>query len=326
MKENETRGFSPAAYTTPASVFNTVAVNFQKKDDLPEPVLITKPIPMQNLQKLDPEVPEPNVTGMKKSGTLERSSSRTSTGSATPRMGSLERKSSSSSRMNSLERNAHISSHSSLDKSGMFSPQLGSLERKSRNSSPKTGTSDHSSAFSPKMGSLDRNAHIGMQPAFYEIDNIPNYHPHPVVYQFNDTSKDSQHFEESIYDFGGADVKSCARQRQFFVQQSQHQVVHQVGHWHGFRVLVFVVFLISVACFAESVFVFVECLSAWILKCSHFLTRGNFQLMVYIDFKLKLKILSSDDIFRDQQMHVNSRFELYPKNIFGRRGRGQICL
>ncbi|KAJ8925398.1 hypothetical protein NQ315_009230 [Exocentrus adspersus] len=232
MKENEKRGFSPAAYNTPASVFNTVAVNFQKKDDTPEPVLVTQPIPIQNLHKLDPEVPE-NAAGsagfdqMKKIGSLERTPSRTSTGSATPKMNSLERKSSENSpKLNSLEKNTHLvhSSHSSLDKSGMFSPKLGSLERKSRNTSPKMGSLERNvtqaAAFSPKMGSLDRNTHISPQQVFYDPENIPNYHPNPVMYQFSDKPKEMQHFEESIYDFGGADVKSCAHKQQFFIQKS----------------------------------------------------------------------------------------------------------
>lgn len=216
MKENQERGMSPAAYTTPASVFNTVAVDFQKKNDTSEPVLITQPIPMQKLQTLDPEVPDNAVAGeIAKKKTLERSSSKSSTGSTTPKMGSLERKDSeSSSKMNSLERN--LSSQSS---SGVFSPKLGSLDRKSRNNSPSQGSLEHNkspaAAFSPKMGSLDRNAPI----IAYDPDSIPNYHPNPVIYQFSDKPKDVQHFEESIYDFGGADVKSCAHKQQFFVQK-----------------------------------------------------------------------------------------------------------
>lgn len=219
MKENESRGYSPAAYTTPASVFNTVAVDFQKKDDAPQPVLITQPIPIQKLHTLDPEVPEnAAVDGLRKTyGTLERSSSKSSTGSATSRMGSLERTNSGSSpKMNSLERN--ISSHSSLEKCGVFSPKLGSLDRKSRNSSPKMGSLERkkspAAAFSPKMGSLDRNAHLSA----FEIE-IPTYHPKPILYQFSDKPKEMQHFEESIYDFGGADVKSCAHKQQFYVQK-----------------------------------------------------------------------------------------------------------
>ncbi|KAJ3648770.1 hypothetical protein Zmor_020546 [Zophobas morio] len=230
MKENETRGLSPAAYTTPASVFNTVAVDFEKVEDVHEPILKTCPIPIQNLKKLDPEVPEshPDAIYLKKLGTLERTPSRTSTGSTTPKMGSLERKVSDSENispnMNSLERNTHLihSSHSSLDKSGMFSPKLGSLERKSKSSSPKMGSleraNSNSAAFSPKMGSLERNKQS--QQIIYDPDSIPSYHPDPVVYQFSDKSKEMQHFEECIYDFGGADVKSCAHKQPFFIQKA----------------------------------------------------------------------------------------------------------
>lgn len=228
MKENQKRGINPAAYITPASVFNTVAVDFEKTEDQPEPILRTCPIPIQNLHKLDPEVPPENaVVGTPdsnaKTATLERTPSRTSTSSAgTPKMGSLERK--SSSKMNSLERNTHIvnTSHGSLDKAGVFSPKLGSLERKSRNTSPKMGSLERTTtAFSPKMGSLERNAHIINQSISYDCEPIPQYHPEPVLYQYNDKSKDVQQFEESIYDFGGADVKSCAHKQQFFIQNRQ---------------------------------------------------------------------------------------------------------
>lgn len=99
MRENESRGsnFTPAAYTAPASVFNTVAVDFERKDDQPQPILKTCPIPVQTLQKLDPEVGEDVVVvgdGAKR-GSLERVNS--------SRGGSLERKS-VSPQMNSLER------------------------------------------------------------------------------------------------------------------------------------------------------------------------------------------------------------------------------
>ncbi|EFA06030.2 Focal adhesion kinase 1-like Protein [Tribolium castaneum] len=246
MKENETRGLSPAAYTTPASVFNTVAVDFEKKEDVPEPVLKTCPIPIQNLKKLDPEVPDtaPEPTYLKKLGTLERTPSRSSTGSTTPKMGSLERKISDggenvSPNMNSLERNAHLihSSHSSLEKSGMFSPKLGSLERKSKTNSPKMGslerTNSHTAAFSPKMGSLERKQSQGVA---HDPDSIPSYHPEPVVYQFPDKAKEMQQFEESIYDFGGADVKSCAHKQPFFIQKAvdnKLQEQKQVRVKHG---------------------------------------------------------------------------------------------
>ncbi|CAG9860435.1 unnamed protein product [Phyllotreta striolata] len=233
MKENETRGCNPAGYTTPASVFNTVAVNFEKKD-CSDPILITKPIPMQNLQKLDPEVFENSKGADKKTGTLERTPSRSSAGSATPKMGSLERRSAESSDSprfgNSLERSA--TPHSA---SGVFSPKLGSLERKSRTSSPNLGSLERQSKLPPsKMGSLDRSivtSHtpplvpVQSQAGGYDVDSIPPYHPHPVVYHFSEKPVEMQHFEESIYDFGGADVKSCAHKRQFFVQKATAQPV-----------------------------------------------------------------------------------------------------
>lgn len=82
------------------------------------------------------------------------------------------------------------------------------------------------------MGSLERNTHIIMphQPLSlpYDPDVIPDYHPEPTIYQFSSigggggfekTTKEMQ--EECIYDFGGADVKSCAHKQQYFVQNKQ---------------------------------------------------------------------------------------------------------
>lgn len=233
MKENESRGFCPSAYTTPASVFNTLAVDFDQKDaDIPEPLLKTCPIAVQSLKKLDREVNELDTPIKSKTDTLERTPSRSSTGSRTPQMGSLERNNktgNNSPKMSSLERNAHLinTSHNSLDKTGMFSPKLGSLERKSQNTSPKLGSLERNShitnqagIFSPHTGSLERNSHViyatgGCQTQVtkvYEATQIPNYHPDPVVYQFSS----DKNVEESIYDFGGADVKSCAHKQPFY--------------------------------------------------------------------------------------------------------------
>ncbi|XP_057654979.1 focal adhesion kinase 1 isoform X1 [Diorhabda carinulata] len=210
MKENECRGFSAAGYTTPASVFNTVAVNFQKKDTI-DPILVTEPIPIQNLQKLDPEVPETPESD-KKICTIERTSSRSSTSSNTPKTGSLERNLSGGSPQlgNTLERNTIPQSVS-----GVFSPKLGSLERKSHNTSSRMGSLERQQKFPSRMGSLDRNTHL--QTCSYDISKIPGFH------QFND--KGGQYSEENIYDFGGADVKSCAHKQQFFVQKYASQCI-----------------------------------------------------------------------------------------------------
>ncbi|XP_045463680.1 focal adhesion kinase 1-like isoform X1 [Harmonia axyridis] len=219
MKENENRGLTPAAYTTPASVFNTVAVVFEQKEDISTPILKTTLIPVQNLHKLDPEVPHNKNL---KTGNLDRAPSRSgSTGCPTPNMGSLERIVPTKPENTSPEKNAFLihSSHSSLDKSGMFSPKLGSLERKNKTGSPM-GSLERSHyitpSITPRMGSLERNVHIPYQECF------PNYHPE-TTYQFNDKFRDLQQVEESIYDFGGVDVKSCAHKQQFFVQNKDEQ-------------------------------------------------------------------------------------------------------
>ncbi|XP_076260308.1 protein tyrosine kinase 2 Fak isoform X2 [Rhynchophorus ferrugineus] len=217
MKENENRGITPAMYTVPASVFNTVAVDFEKKDDIPEPVLKTCPIPVQNLQKLDPEVPDdPQQGAVARSASLERTPSRTSTDGSASKMGSLERRppdpASSSPKLNSLERNA------AQDKTGMFSPKLGSLERQSRTSSPKFGSLERAQGQFSRKSSTEHVMHQVRD----IVDSLPNYHPDPVMYHVEDNPK---HFEESIYDFGGANVKTCAHKQQFFVKS--HQVEYK---------------------------------------------------------------------------------------------------
>jgi hypothetical protein len=79
LRENQSRPIDPQAYTTPASVFNTLAVNFAEKnleDDPkyvenilsnPDPntstniALQTCPIQMKELKKLDPFIPSSNI-------------------------------------------------------------------------------------------------------------------------------------------------------------------------------------------------------------------------------------------------------------------------
>lgn len=75
LRENQARALHPQAYTTPASVFNTVSVDFAetlpetheivekiihpKPDEKIDIPLQTAPIPAASLQKLDPIVPTP---------------------------------------------------------------------------------------------------------------------------------------------------------------------------------------------------------------------------------------------------------------------------
>lgn len=191
---------------------------------------------VQSLHKLDPEAPntpKPAIpeTAMHKS--LERTSSRSGSGENTPKTNSLERNSHmarsehSSPKMNSLERMR--CSRGSLDKTGHFSPKMGSLDRKASTGSPRMNSLERNAhlanagAFSPKLGSLERNAHISFLSAQipYEPDLISNYHPQPTVYHFSPSQviKETQPNEENIYDFGGADVKSCAYRQPYYMQK-----------------------------------------------------------------------------------------------------------
>lgn len=52
MMENQKRSINPAAYTTPASVFNTLAVGLD--DSNPNVSLKTTKLPAADLLKLDP--------------------------------------------------------------------------------------------------------------------------------------------------------------------------------------------------------------------------------------------------------------------------------
>lgn len=62
MRENENRIVNPSAYTTPASVFNTVAVDFDNEQECvsESPTLKTCPIPVQSLHELNPLPPPPS--------------------------------------------------------------------------------------------------------------------------------------------------------------------------------------------------------------------------------------------------------------------------
>lgn len=83
------------------------------------------------------------------------------------------------------------------------------------------------------MGSLERNTHIiPHQPLSlpYDPDIIPDFHPEPTIYQFSSggSEKTKEMQEECIYDFGGADVKSCAHKQPYFVQNKQVRAWNQL--------------------------------------------------------------------------------------------------
>lgn len=159
MKENENRGLTPAMYTVPASVFNTVAVEFDKHEDIPDPILKTRLIPIGSLKKLDPEVP--NIA---ESEIIENK----------------ENDSKSSIYSRSLDKAGNLYSNQSI---GLAS-NTRSLER---------GHSFNSNSYKSSLG----------------LETVPKYHPDPVIYE-NNAKYDA---EESLYDFGGENVKSCAHKQ-----------------------------------------------------------------------------------------------------------------
>ncbi|CAG9764929.1 unnamed protein product [Ceutorhynchus assimilis] len=195
MKENENRGLTPAMYTVPASVFNTVAVEFDNHEHIPDPVLKTRPIPIQSLKKLDPQVPnESSLDSAEKASYVDKNS--------LLKQDLIEKKeieSNFSSKTSTLERKPSLSytSHS-LDKSGNLHftqqdlPKVQSLERR-RNYSA--------------YNSLERKPN-------YTLESIPTYHQEPTMYE----NKSTVAIEESLYDFGGENVKSCAHKQPLMVQ------------------------------------------------------------------------------------------------------------
>lgn len=172
MRENENRGMTPAMYTIPASVFNTVAVEFGIKEDIPDPVLKTRPIPIQSLKKLDPEVPN-----------------------AEPKS------------LDSIESISLTESNFSLlqsDSGSRGSSKSSTLEKKSQSTYVESSSVQSQSSFSSYASSLTRNVS-------YTLDAIPAYHKDPVLYK-------NVEVEESLYDFGGENVKSCAHKQPLMVQ------------------------------------------------------------------------------------------------------------
>ncbi|KAL1501947.1 hypothetical protein ABEB36_007171 [Hypothenemus hampei] len=155
MRENECRGLTPAMYTVPASVFNTVAVDFDKREDIPDPIMKTRLIPIQSLKKLDPEVPT-NIT--------------------TQQPLSLDSIVVSNENHPIIEDSVECSKTSSLER---------------------------------------RNTIQHHHQSKVLINAIPKYHMNPVVYK-------SVEVEESLYDFGGENVKSCAHKQPSVFSQMYH--------------------------------------------------------------------------------------------------------
>ncbi|CAG5055087.1 unnamed protein product [Parnassius apollo] len=229
LRENQTRAIDPQAYNTPASVFNTVAVDFAQtlpENDLPKIInpkpdeiidipLQTAPIPAASLHKLDPFVPENAdetltvVVGAREScdNLCQNTPVSPRTDVSSPCQNETDVSSDTyPSRVRSLERNTR----------GTLSTErapirMGSLERNARGSLSHRGspvpiapfTRQHSVPASPPprtrrdqdVGQFSVQGSLNAQLAASVMNKMRQQPDPPLV--------------EEIYDFGGDNVKSC---------------------------------------------------------------------------------------------------------------------
>ncbi|XP_026332710.1 focal adhesion kinase 1 isoform X4 [Hyposmocoma kahamanoa] len=241
LRENQARALEPQAYTTPASVFNTVAVDFAenlpekdpnivekiihpKPDEKIDIPLQTVPIPVSSLHKLDPVVPTDSaeqqetltvVVGARDSHdnlcqNMPSASPRTESSSPQSH-GEPEQLNPTepyASRVRSLER----STRSTLSTAERVPVRMGSLERNARGGISHRGspvpiapfTRQHSVPASPPPRNR-RDQDVGQ----FSVQGTINAQLAASVVNKMRLQPDPPLVEE-IYDFGGDNVKSCA--------------------------------------------------------------------------------------------------------------------
>lgn len=232
LRENQARALEPQAYTTPASVFNTVAVDFAEslpEDDAivekiinPKPdekidiPLQTVPIPAASLHKLDPVVPEQTdetltvVVGASCDNLCQNApnSPRAEPSPSQVNPPVEEVAEPYANRVRSLERNTR----GALSTAERAPIRMGSLERNARGSLSHRGspvpiapfTRQHSVPASPPprsrreqdVGQFSVQGALNAQLAASVVNKMRQQPDPPLV--------------EEIYDFGGENVKSCA--------------------------------------------------------------------------------------------------------------------
>lgn len=222
LRENQARSLDPQAYTTPASVFNTVSVDFAeslpedetivekiinpKPDEIIDIPLQTAPIPAASLHKLDPIVPE--QTDETLTVVVGASCDNLCQNTASPEVPPEENTEPYASRVRSLERNTRVS----LSTAERAPVRMGSLERNARGSLSHRGspvpiapfTRQHSVPASPPprsrreqdVGQFSVQGALNAQLAASVVNKMRQQPDPPLV--------------EEIYDFGGENVKSCA--------------------------------------------------------------------------------------------------------------------
>ncbi|KAJ0171489.1 hypothetical protein K1T71_013039 [Dendrolimus kikuchii] len=230
LRENQSRALDPQAYTTPASVFNTVSVDFAenlqesdpnivdkiihpKPDEKIDIPLQTAPIPAASLHKLDPIVPEPDETLTVVVGARESCDNLCqNVQSISPRTDVKSPQNETenepyASRVRSLERNTR----GTLSTADRAPVRMGSLERNNRGSLSHRGspvpiapfTRQHSVPASPPPRTR-REQDIGQ----YSVQGAINAQLAASVMNKMRQQPDPPLVEE-IYDFGGDNVKSC---------------------------------------------------------------------------------------------------------------------
>ncbi|XP_053618421.1 focal adhesion kinase 1-like isoform X4 [Plodia interpunctella] len=226
LRENQSRAIDPQAYTTPASVFNTVAVDFAEtlpeneqivdkiiNDESVDIPLQTVPIPVASLHKLDPVVPEQTddtltvVVGASCDNLCQNQTVSPRADVTSPPQ-DAESTEPYANRVRSLERNTR----SALSTAERAPIRMGSLERNARGSLSHRGspvpiapfTRQHSVPASPPprsrreqdVGQFSVQGAINAQLAASVVNKMRHQPEPPLV--------------EEIYDFGGDNVKSCA--------------------------------------------------------------------------------------------------------------------
>ncbi|KPJ04144.1 Focal adhesion kinase 1 [Papilio xuthus] len=233
LRENQARAIEPQAYTTPASVFNTVAVDFApalpetqlpparrpQPDELIDIPLHTAPIPAASLHRLDPLAPPDNeprdetlsgVVDARQScdNLCQNTALEPRTDLSSPCQSETDPSTDTyPSRVRSLERNTRSSL--SAERAPI---RMGSLERNPRGSLSHRGspvpiapfTRQHSVPASPPprtrrdqdVGQFSVQGCLNAQLAASVMNKMRHQPDPPLV--------------EEIYDFGGDNVKSCA--------------------------------------------------------------------------------------------------------------------
>ncbi|XP_039481222.1 focal adhesion kinase 1 isoform X1 [Drosophila santomea] len=230
MMENQKRGINPAAYTTPASVFNTLAVGLD--DTNPNVSLKTTKLPAADLLKLDPIAESERIRSQFSANSSASQMANPLTASANPHeslnshqagmfTGSLPSKSSFVVCPPQTEEHlqAENISNPSVSKVSGYS-LYGSLERHP----PPPAKAMHS-----KGGSLERHQSLmsAQNLIFYNTKPPPNCtntaersrsmerntYFHAYRQQMK-TSMECDALPEEIYDFGGIGLKTCVSARQ----------------------------------------------------------------------------------------------------------------